>query len=86
MKNEETPENKEIFVYEFKHVKRDKVDEFILVGRKSDELFENDDLFNFWSNEFLNKDEKNRDFKITRWPFITLYKRNNFLEIQGICL
>ena len=32
MKNEDVPEHKEIFVYGFKHVKTDKVDNYILTG------------------------------------------------------
>ena len=49
MKNEDVPENKEIFVYGFKHVKTDQIDNYILFGCESDELYENDKLFNFWS-------------------------------------
>ena len=47
IKNEEISENKEIFIYGFKHVKRDKIDNYILIGCKSDELYENDIQFNF---------------------------------------
>ena len=83
-KNEGIPENKEIFIYSFKHVKTDKVDTYILIGCESDELNENNKLFNFWSNKYINKDIENRDFKLTGWPFMTLVKRNNFFKIQGI--
>ena len=38
IKNEEIPENKEIFIYGFKHIKTDKIDQFILIGCESDEL------------------------------------------------
>ena len=34
-KNEDFPENKEIFVYSFKHVKTDKVNNYILIGSES---------------------------------------------------
>ena len=78
------PENKKIFIYSFKHVKTDKVDNYILIGCESDELFENDKLFNFWSNKFINNEIENRNFQITGWPFMTLVKRNNFFKIQGI--
>ena len=84
IKYEDLPENKEIFIYSFKHVKTDKVDNYILIGCESDELFENDKLFNFWSNKFINNEIENRNFKLTGWPFMTLVKRNNFFKIQGI--
>ena len=83
-KYEDIPENKEIFIYGFKHVKTDKIDNFILIGCESDELFENDKLFNFWSNKFINNEIEKRDFQITGWPFMTLVRRNNFFKIQGI--
>ena len=86
MKNEDTRENKEIFFYGFKHVKKDKVDIYILIGCQSDELYENDKPYNFWSNEFLKKKRKKRDFKIKGWPFLTLVKRNNFFKIQSVCV
>ena len=83
-KYEDIPENKEIFIYSFKPVKTDKVDNYILIGSESDELFENDKLFNFWSNKFIKKEIENRNFKLTKWPFMTLVKRNNFFNIQSI--
>ena len=83
-KNEDIPENKEIFVYSFKHVKTDKVDNYILIGCESDELYENDNLFKFWSNKFINQEIENRDFRLTGWPFMTLVKRNHFFKVQGI--
>ena len=85
-KNEDIPENKVIFIYSFKHVKTDKIDNYVLMGSESEELFENDKLFNFWSNKFINNEIENRDFNITGWPFMTLVKRNKFFKIQGICL
>ena len=36
--NEDFPENKEIFVYGFKHIKTDKIDKCILIGCESDAL------------------------------------------------
>ena len=83
-KNEDIPENKEIFVYGFKHVKTEKIDKYILIGCESDGLFENDNLFNFWSNKLINEEIEKRKFNITGWPFMTLVKRNNFFKIQGI--
>ena len=57
-KYEDISENKEIFIYGFKHVKTDKVNNYILIVSESDELYENDKLFNFWSNKFINEDRK----------------------------
>ena len=84
IKYEDFPENKEIFIYGFKHVKTDKIDNYILIGCDSDELFENDKLFNFWSNKFMNNEIENRKFQVTGWPFMTLVKRNNFFKIQVV--
>ena len=84
IKYEDIPENKEIFIYGFKRVKTDKIDNHILIGCGSDELFENDKLINFWSNKFINTEIEKRDFQITGWPFMTLVRRNNFFKIQGI--
>ena len=82
IKYEDIPENKEIFIYSFKHVKT--VDNYILIASESDELHENDKLFNIWSNKLINKEIENRNFKLTGWPFMSLVKRNNFFKIQGI--
>ena len=84
IKYEDIPENKEIFVYGYKHIKTDKIDNYILIGCETDELFENDKLFNFWSNKFINNEIEKRYFQTTGWPFMTLVKRNNFFKIQGI--
>ena len=48
LKNDDIPENKELFVYGFKHIKTDNVDNYILMGCESDDFYENDKLFNFW--------------------------------------
>ena len=85
-KNEDIPENKEIIVYGYKHIKTDKIDNYILIGCETDELYENNELFNFWSNNFINEEVQKRKFNITGWPFMTLVKRNSFLKIEGICL
>ena len=77
-KYEDFFENKQIFVYGFKHKKTDQIDKYILIGCESDELFENDRLFNFWSDKFINEEIQKRNFKITGWPFMTLVERNNF--------
>ena len=58
IKNEDIPENKEMFFYGFKPKKTDKIDSFIIIGCESDELYESDNLFNFWSNNFINKEKK----------------------------
>ena len=67
-------------------LKQIQIDNYILIGCESDESFENDKLFNFWSNKFINEEVQKRKFKITGWPFTTLVKRNNFFKIQGICM
>ena len=78
MKNENIPENKEKFIHGFKHIKTDKVDNYILIGCELDELYENDKLFNFWCNNFINRKIEKRDFKITGWFFLALVNRNTF--------
>ena len=83
-KYEDISENKEIYIYGFKHVKTDKIDNYILIACESDELFENDKLYNFWSNKFINDEIEKRNFRITGWPFMTLVKRNSFFKIQGL--
>ena len=37
VKNEDISENKEIFVYGFKHIKTDKIDKYIIIGYESEE-------------------------------------------------
>ena len=86
MKHEEVPENKEILFYGFKHIKTVKIYDYMLIGCELDDFYENDKLFNFWSNIFFNEEIKKRNFKITGWLFITLVKRTNFIKIQSICL
>ena len=83
---EDIPENKEIFIYSFKPVKTDKVENYIFIASESDELHENDKLFNIWSNKIIIKEIENRNFKLTGCPFMTLVKRNNFSKIQGITI
>ena len=51
IKYEDIPENKEIFIYSVKPVKTDKVSNYILIACESDELYENDNLFNIWSKK-----------------------------------
>ena len=65
VKREDVLENKEIFVHVFKHIQTDEIDTYILIGCKSDEIFENDKLFIFWSNNHKNEEIEKRDFKIT---------------------
>ena len=83
IKNEDILENKEIFVHGSKHTETYKLDNFILIGCESDELYENEIPFNFWSNNFINKEIEKNEFKVTRWSFITLVKRTNFIKIQS---
>ena len=83
IKNEDISENKETFVYAFNHVKTDKVDKHIKIGSESHVLYENNKLFNLFSNRFINKEIEMRKFKVTGWPLMTLVKRNSFFEIQG---
>ena len=85
-KYEDIPENKEIIIYGFKLIKRDEIDKYLLTGCETDELYENNKLFNFWSNKFLNKETEKRDFKVTGWSFMTLVKRNIFFKVQVICM
>ena len=82
IKNEDNSENKDIFIYGFQHVKTDKIDKYILYGSESDELHENDILFNFWSNKFINKEIEMRNFKKPGWPFLTLVETNNYLKFK----
>ena len=86
IKYEDIPENKEIFIYSFKPVQTDKFENYILIGSDSDELYENDKLFNIWSNKLINKEIENRNFKLTGCLFMTLVKRNNFFKIQSIII
>ena len=86
MKYEDNLENQEIFINGFKHIKTDKIVNYILIKCMSDELYENDKLFNFLSNRFSNNEIGKRIFKITGWSFETLVKRNNFFKTQSICL
>ena len=67
--------NKEIFIYDCKHIERKKVDKNILARCEQDELYENDKPFEFWSNKFINIEMKSIDFKITCWPFLVLAKK-----------
>ena len=51
--NEKNPENKKSIVYDFKYVETDKINNCILFGCESDELYENNKLFKLWSDKFL---------------------------------
>ena len=83
-KYEVIPGNKKIFIYGLKYVKTVKIDNYILMGCESEELYENDKLFVFWSNKFINAEMQKRKIKITGWPFLTLLRRNSFFKVQGI--
>ena len=72
IKYEDITENKEIFFYGYKHNKTDKVGNYVLLGCELDVLYENNKLFNFWSNKIINKEIEKRDFQITGWSFMTL--------------
>ena len=65
MKNEDIPENKEIFIYGVKHNETDKIDEDITIGCESNELYENNILFNIWFNKFVKRETKQRNFEKT---------------------
>ena len=83
-KYDDIPENQEIIVYGFEHVETDKVDKFILVGCSTDEFYENDKLFNFWSNKVMDKEIEKRKFKTTGWYFMTLVERKNFFKPRAL--
>ena len=78
IRNYDVPENKEIFIYGFKHVKTDKIDNYILIRCQSDEFYQNIKLFDFWSNKFINEEIQKRDFKTPEWSLMILVKRKNF--------
>ena len=80
IQNEMLRENKEFYIYGFKYIKTDEFDNYILIGCESDDLYESDNLFNFWSNKFINKEIEIGDFTKTGWFFITLVKRNNVFQ------
>ena len=84
MKNDGFPGNDEIFVFGLKHNNTDKVVIYILIGCESDEIYENDKVFNLWSNKFMNKKIEKRGFKITGGSFKPMVRRNNFFGIQSI--
>ena len=84
IKNEHISENKEILIYGFKHIKTDKIDKYILFGCESDDLYEYDKLFTFLCNNLKKKEIELKNFKITAWSSMTLFKRNNLFKFQGI--
>ena len=86
IENQIISEFKEILFSGFKHIKTDKIDKFILFGCESDELYENNERFKLWSNNFMNAEIQKRKIKITGWPIMNLVKRNNFFKTQRICL
>ena len=72
IKYEDIPENKEIFVYGYKQIKTDKIDNYILIGCETDELYENNELFNFWSNKFINEEVQKKKIQHNRMAFYDL--------------
>ena len=52
IKKEDIYENKEIFIYGFKHIKTDRSKKYKIIACDSDELYAKIKLFNFWSNKF----------------------------------
>ena len=80
-KCEDIPENKETFNYGFKHIKTDKIDNYLIIGCEPDELSEKGKLINVWSNKFKNE-EIQKKFRKTGWPFLTLVRRNNFFKVK----
>ena len=61
MKNEDIPENKEIFVFGFKHSQTDKIDNYVIIGCESDEIY-GKKLSNFWSKKVINKKDRKEKF------------------------
>ena len=55
IKNESIPENKEIFIYGFKHIERGKLEGCLKIGCESHKLCEKNKLFNFSSFINVNK-------------------------------
>ena len=55
MRYEDVLKNKGIIIYEVKHIKTDKVNQYILLEFESHELNENNKLFNFLSSKLLKK-------------------------------
>ena len=75
MKNEEVPENKEIFVYGFNNVNTANVGNYILIGCEWDDLYEHDKLFNSWFKKFIKKETEMRNFKIIGCFFTCVKKQ-----------
>ena len=69
-KNEDFPENEEIFIYGVKQIRTDAVDNYKLIGCESDECIENDKFFNFWTNKFIDKEIEMKNFGNTVWFFM----------------
>ena len=71
----------------FKHNKKFKVNIYKLLGCELDELYENDKLFNFWFNKFINKEIQKRKFKmITGWSFMISVKKKQLIQNSKHCL
>ena len=68
-KNENFPEKKEVCIYGFKHIRTNKVTNYITIGCKLVELYENDKLVKVWSNKFINKEMEMKKFTITDLSF-----------------
>ena len=60
MKTNKHLKKKEIFINRLKHIKTDINDNFEIIGCESDELYENDEFFNFWSKKTIIKELKQR--------------------------
>ena len=78
-KYEDLPGNKDLFIYGFKNIKSDKIDNYILIGCDWREKFEIDKIFHFSSDQIINEEIENKIFKLTGWFFMNLVKRNIFL-------
>ena len=77
------PENKEIFVYGFKHIKTDKVDTYLGIGLGSDDIYENEKLFNFWSNKIFKLRYRNEKVQNNRFAFHNAGKKITFLKSRA---
>ena len=83
IKSEDFSENKERFTYGFKHIKTDKIDNYILIACELDEICENIKLFNFWSDKFIKEAIEKRKFQKKGWLFMTLVERNCFFIFKA---
>ena len=51
------------------NIEINKVENYLLIGCESDELYENSGIINLWSNKFINKEIEKTNFEISGWSF-----------------